>query len=371
MDKKKITVTIPHLGVGRTWAFARKWLLPNPGTLVLMLVFVLAVPALALPPGGPSATSISTVPYQGRLADASGHPITSKQNMEFRIYDVPTAGVPLWEEYWTGANSVNVSDGLFSVMLGSINTGLASVIQGHDELYLGITVGTDSEMEPRVQLGSVPFSIWSLTVADDSITSEKIEDGTIQAVDMAPDAFPPGVPVGTVISWWRPNATMPLPSEDWAIADGSVVNDPDSPLYGQALPNLTDRFVMGVAPGNIGVTGGTNTLNLSHRHQVDDHTHSIPSHAHDNGTLRANVAVESDRVYVKRYGAGFSATYANYTGGTHYNTHITGASADVDGDTGSWSGTSGASHPNTNYQLSSATDNRPQYVGVLFLVRIK
>ncbi|RLC58586.1 MAG: hypothetical protein DRI80_13675 [Chloroflexota bacterium] len=74
---------------------------------------------------------------------------------------------------------MDVSDGLFSVMLGSINDTLCSAIEGRDELYLGITVGTDSEMEPRVQLGSVPFSMQALTVPDGSITTEKIATGAI------------------------------------------------------------------------------------------------------------------------------------------------------------------------------------------------
>ena len=88
----------------------------------------------------------------------------------------------------TGGNSVNVSDGLFNVMLGSLDNTLASAIAGHDELYLGITVGTDSEMSPRVPLGSVPFSFQAqeaLTVSDDSITSAKIADGAVGSDKMA------------------------------------------------------------------------------------------------------------------------------------------------------------------------------------------
>jgi len=56
---------------------------------------------------------------------------------------------------------------------------------------------------------------------------------------------------------------------------------------------------------------------------------------------------------------------------THANTHVVDAGAQVEGSTGSWSGSSGPSQPNTNYQLSSSTDNKPAYVGLLFLVRIK
>ena len=49
-------------------------------------------------------------------------------------------------------------------MLGSINNTLPSVIEGHDELYLGITVGNDIELSPRVPLSSVPYSMQALTV---------------------------------------------------------------------------------------------------------------------------------------------------------------------------------------------------------------
>ena len=134
-------------------------MVPNIGTLLMVVVLLLTIPSLAAPLIAPSAPSACLISYQGRLADAEGNPITGKVNIEFRLYDVPTGGVPLWEEFWTGGNAVDVSDGLFSVMLGSINDTLCSAIEGRDELYLGITVGTDSEMEPRVQLGSVPFAM--------------------------------------------------------------------------------------------------------------------------------------------------------------------------------------------------------------------
>ncbi len=154
-------------------------MVPNIGTLLMVVVLLLTIPSLAAPLLAPSATSTSTISYQGRLADSGGNPLTGKYNLEFRVYDVPTGGTPLWTEMWTGANAVDVSDGLFNVMLGSIDSTLAASIEGHDELYLGITVGTDSEMEPRVQLGSVPFSMQAMTVPDGSITEAKIATGAI------------------------------------------------------------------------------------------------------------------------------------------------------------------------------------------------
>jgi len=150
-------------------------LVPNVGTLLMVVVLLLTVPSLAAPLYAPAATSTSTISYQGRLADSSGNPLTGKYNLEFRIYTVPTGGTPLWTEMWTGGNAVDVSDGLFNVMLGSINNTLASAIAGQGELYLGITVGTDSEMSPRVQLGSVPFSMQAMTVPDGAVTSRKMD----------------------------------------------------------------------------------------------------------------------------------------------------------------------------------------------------
>jgi len=207
------------------------------------------------------------------LADSSGNPLTDKVNMEFRIYDVPTGGVPLWTEMWTGGSAVDVSDGLFNVMLGSIDNTLASAIEGYDELYLGITVGTDSEMAPRVQLGSVPFSFQAqeaLTVPDNSITTMKIADGAITAEKLAPGLDL--VPSGTIVMWSGAIADIP---DGWALCDGTG-----------GTPDLQDRFVLSVAAGEEpGGTGGSHTKSLSVSN-LPPHTHSFTTnpageHVHD------------------------------------------------------------------------------------------
>ncbi|MBN1656954.1 MAG: hypothetical protein JXA93_01060 [Anaerolineae bacterium] len=164
---------------GRNW---RGWMVrqmvPNIGTILVVVALLFTVPSLAQH-AGIQAPSTTTISYQGRLADSTGNPLTGVYNMEFRIYPDPLTTAYLWEEFWTGGNAVEVSDGLFNVMLGSINSSLAGVIQGHDELYLGITVGADSEMVPRVQLGSVPFSMQALTVPDGSITTAKLANDAV------------------------------------------------------------------------------------------------------------------------------------------------------------------------------------------------
>lgn len=179
-------VVFAHLPASSSTVHPRHYLsrwLPTPGN-VLFTVLVIgsllwAQNAGAISLGAPTttATSINGIPYQGRLADKNGAPLTQTVNMIFRLYAAAGGGLPLWEEQWTGANSVQVSDGLFNVMLGSVTPIPQSVITGNSNLFLGITVGTDSEMNPRVQLGSVPFATQALTVPDGSITKAKLATG--------------------------------------------------------------------------------------------------------------------------------------------------------------------------------------------------
>ena len=180
-------------------------LLPTPGSMIFTLLTISVVlwaqnvGAIALGTQMAASTSISGIPYQGRLADASGNPLTQTVNIVFRLYPSASGGAPLWEEQWTGANSVQASDGLFNVMLGSVSPISQGVITGNNNLFLGITVGTDSEMVPRVQLGSVPFATQALTVPDGSITTAKIADGVVTKAKLDPTmSFEPAFQFGGV-----------------------------------------------------------------------------------------------------------------------------------------------------------------------------
>lgn len=142
-------------------------LLPTPDnalfTLLVAAVLLWVQSARAFPtpsvPGGAPSTGVMA--YQGRLADADGNPITQNVSMDFSLYSTAVGGQPLWTENWPG---VQVTDGLFNVLLGSQESISQTVITGNDTLWLGITVGSDSEMAPRVQLGSVPFATQALTL---------------------------------------------------------------------------------------------------------------------------------------------------------------------------------------------------------------
>ena len=95
--------------------------------------------------------------YQGRLTNGSGDPLEGAHNVTFRIYDAQTAGSMLWQEAHSG---VVVQKGVFSILLGSV-TDLA--LSFDKPYYLGIKVGTDSEMVPRQRITSAGYSIRSET----------------------------------------------------------------------------------------------------------------------------------------------------------------------------------------------------------------
>ena len=143
----------------------RDWL-PSRGNLLFTLLVTLCLigattsGVLAAPQrmAAQSGASTGTIAYQGRLADASGAPLTGAYILTFHLYNAASGGSPLWEEIWIGANNVQVTNGLFNVMLGSITPIPQSLFTGNNSLWLGIAVGSDAEMTPRVQLGSAPFA---------------------------------------------------------------------------------------------------------------------------------------------------------------------------------------------------------------------
>ena len=116
-----------------------------------------------------SAQIPRTISYQGVLKDGSGALIPEGDYaMTISIYTAASGTVALWTE--THA-SVEVVNGVFTVILGS-TTSLDLTFDS--QYYLGTTVGTGNEMTPRIPLTSTPYSLRALTIADSSVTNEKL-----------------------------------------------------------------------------------------------------------------------------------------------------------------------------------------------------
>ena len=95
--------------------------------------------------------------YQGILTDNAGAEITGTRSIQFLIYDAATSGSLLWSE----TQSVDVEDGLFNVLLGSVVPIPFELFETPDR-YLAIKVASDNEMLPRQRLTSVGYAFQSM-----------------------------------------------------------------------------------------------------------------------------------------------------------------------------------------------------------------
>jgi len=126
-----------------------------------VLFLCLAVSAAAQVP--------TMINYQGLLMTDGGIYPDTTVFITFTIYDAPIEGNALWTELQT---NVIVEDGLFEVKLGS-SSPLSTSVFAETNRWLGIAVGTDGELFPRVQLVSVPYAFKVSTL-------EGASGGTIQ-----------------------------------------------------------------------------------------------------------------------------------------------------------------------------------------------
>ena len=186
-----------------------------------------------------------------------------------------------------------------------------------------------------------------------------------------------GVPIGTVVDWWRATTATPVPT-GFAIADGSVVADAASPFNGQALPNLHDQMIRGISAGQVATyggdsgpppTGGADT----HGHGVNGHTHSMQNHTHVSYVHAHPIAND---------GAHFHNTHGTNVGSNEVFNGV-GSLGAIEGaglhdhlGTTALNAAGNSSGPSTNSTGSSgsSTDtqsNVPAYVGMLKIIRIK
>ncbi len=122
-----------------------------------------------------------TISYQGVLRDDTGNAVAEGDyELHFNLYDGEAGGSPLWSETFS---SVNVTGGVFHVILGSINPLSLSFDR---QYWLGVTVGGDTEFSPRIQLTSSPYSLISESVLGSSNTFPS--DGNVGIGTTSPGA---------------------------------------------------------------------------------------------------------------------------------------------------------------------------------------
>jgi len=139
-----------------------------------------------------------TMHYQGHLTGVSGQPVNGTVAMTFKLYGAAEGGAALWSE--THA-SVSVSDGAFSVRLGSL---VPLELPFDQQYYLGVSVGADPEMAARLPVAAAAYALRARDT--DSAMSGAITTIAIQDASITPDKFgdfcaPGQVLVRSVAGW--------------------------------------------------------------------------------------------------------------------------------------------------------------------------
>lgn len=151
----------------------------------------------------------SLINYQGKLTNASDCILTGDYEIQFLLYDTETNGTLLWGEQQT----VTVDQGLLNVQLGR-SVSFPSGLFDSDSLYLEMVIWNPETsswetLSPRQRLTSTAYSMKADTsdyailagsvadgtisttgLANDAVTSAKIQDHTIQQEDLAISPFP-------------------------------------------------------------------------------------------------------------------------------------------------------------------------------------
>ena len=113
--------------------------------LIVLLMMLGATSAYAIP---------QLLKHQGYMSNNQGTPITGSANVTFKLYTVASEGTSIW----TQTISVTFDGGYYSVVLGPGTPEFSIELFDVSDLYLGITLGEQTEFLPRTRIASVPYA---------------------------------------------------------------------------------------------------------------------------------------------------------------------------------------------------------------------
>ena len=101
--------------------------------------------------------SPAIIPVQGALSSTEGTPVEGELSVQFSLYATASGpDTPLWSE----SQQLTFSQGLFTTYLGLVEPLNLGLFEDTGDLWLGIAIGSDPEME-RVRLGSTPYAAYA------------------------------------------------------------------------------------------------------------------------------------------------------------------------------------------------------------------
>jgi hypothetical protein len=289
--------------------------------------------------------------FQGRLTDSQGRPITGTPQVSFEIYDSASGGTLLWGP--SAFQNVNANDaGLFSTEIGPFTT--LSIFSGAQDLYLQVTIKagtaqTNQVLSPRQRLDTVAFSFHATqadkastadTVPDGSITAAKIQQGSIGSDQITDHSVEPVDLSTTIASQFIPSGMISM----FASA---------CPAGWTRFTPLDNRFPLG-AGSYTGNPGGSSAITGLTTGSAGAHSHTIPPHQHDAGSLVASGPVPLGSVQFRSGGTSESAN------------RISSLSLPVSGQTAQSAPQTSSTNGDHTHPVVSDGSWLPPYLGVVY-----
>ncbi|MCX7784748.1 MAG: hypothetical protein N2201_00740 [candidate division WOR-3 bacterium] len=243
--------------------------------------------------------NIITIPkmlnYQGKLTNLAGAPVPDSQySITFRLHQTAIGSTA----FWTETQSVQTINGIFNVILGSV-VPIESIPESGN-CYLEMQVGNNPPMSPRIRLTSSAYSylakkaesaeyaplirpisppITNVELGANVVTTDKIQDGTIQISDLAFTPVIRPITPGVATSEIQDNAVITTKIQNYTILREDV-----SPAFKAPFADTSDyaRYLLGAVDSarvsaNAHRLQGKDTIGLSNKFVDEGQSNSVSS----------------------------------------------------------------------------------------------
>ncbi len=190
------------------------------------------------------------ITYQGKLVE-NGRPFSGSATMVFELINPSNSIIE-----WTETQTIDVQDGLYSVVLGVQNPFTPNFFSQNPSLGLRVSVNGNT-LTPITVLRAVPYSLSAGSVSNNSITSLKIVNGTIQTIDIASGGQNKVLITdgnGQVV--WADRATV---SNATGAAGGDLTGSYPNPTIADDAVT-TDKIASSGSPNQVLSTDGSNNV---------------------------------------------------------------------------------------------------------------
>jgi hypothetical protein len=163
----------------------------------LLLIVILSF-GFMLFPGHLYSQVPPNLSYQGMLSGSGGDVVDDGiYVIHFKLYNATDPSTALWAE----TQNVAVVNGVFNAILGSVNP---LELPFDEQYYLGIAIGNEDELSPRIALTSSAYSFRAYSLVNNAVKTENIADGAVTLRKLNPENASEGqilVYNGSEIGW--------------------------------------------------------------------------------------------------------------------------------------------------------------------------